>query len=112
MFGWIIGGVTAAVFAGIGIREATKPTGEKVKNGDSVFVRADALSLADTNAVQDIAGLQAFLTGFINTSVKIGTARLTPGTTKITGTILGFPRVVSFDRSAVTSIERNGKRII
>jgi hypothetical protein len=112
MFGYVVAAVTAAVFGGIAYKEVTKPTGEKVKDGDTVFVRADAIHLADTSAPNDVAGLQAFLASFLNTSVKVTTVRLTPKSHGLTGTILGFPRVVAFDRSAVTSIERNGARIV
>ncbi len=111
MFGYIVAGITAAVFGGIAVREVTKPTADKVKDGDTVFVRADALRLADTTAPTDVAGLQAFLAGFINTNVKVTTVRRTP-TGSFTGTILGFPRVVAFDKPAVASIERNGARIV
>ena len=44
MFQYIIGGVAALAFGAIAIREVTKPTGDKVKDGDNVFVLADALA--------------------------------------------------------------------
>ncbi len=111
MLGWVIAGVTGAVFGGIALKELSKTTGEKVKDGDTVFVRSDMLRLADSNAGPDVAGLKVFLAGFINNSVKVTTARRTPGTKAFTGTILGFSRVVAFDENAVSSIERNGSRI-
>ena len=110
MFQYILGGAAALAFGAIAAKEMSKTTGEKVKDGDTLFVRADGIKLAGADA--DIAGLKAFLAGFLNTSVKVTTARLTPNSTEITGTIIGFPKVVAFDRSAVTSIERDGKKIV
>lgn len=113
MFGYIVAGVTALAFGGIAIREATKTTGEKVKDGDSVFVRADGLHLVDSSPTDD-AGLKAFLAGFLQTSVKVTNVHLPVKggkSTDFTGTIIGFPRVVAFASAAVNSIERNGARI-
>lgn len=112
MFQYIVGGAAALAFGAIAAKEMSKTTGEKVKDGDTLFVRADKLHLADTNAPADVAGFQAFLAGFLNTSVKVTMARLTPKSTGITGTIIGFPKVVAFDRADVTSIERDGKKIV
>jgi len=117
MFGWIVGGIAALAFGGIAYKEVTKTTGEKVKDGDTVFVRADKLRLAETATLADTAGLQAFLAGFINTNVKVTNVHLTPQSnavdrTIITGTIVGFPRLLAFSKADVTSIERNGARIV
>jgi hypothetical protein len=113
MFQYVVMGVAAAVLSGIAYKEASKPTGEKVKYGDAVFVRADALKLADANTNQnDVAGLRAFLAGFINTAVKVTDVRVMPQATGLTGSIIGFPRTLFFERTAVQSIERNGKRIV
>jgi len=116
MFQYIIGGIAALAFGAIAVKELTKTTGEKVKDGDDVFVHADAIQVltpAGTvpNPVNG-ASLKAFLAGFLTTSIKVSAARLeAPPSTRITGTILGFPSIVVFDRSAVASIERNGARI-
>lgn len=110
MFQYIVAGITAAIFGGIAIHEATKPTGEKVKNGDAVFVRADALHPADLTSTADTLGLRAFLAGFLSTAIKVSAVK-TNGKADMTGTILGFSKSVGFPSTAVVSIERNGKRI-
>jgi hypothetical protein len=112
MFGYFVAGAAALLFGGIAYKEATKTTGEKVKAGDTTFVRADALRVSGTApnpAVQ--ASLQSLLAGFMSTSVKVSGVQPLPGTTSFSGTIVGFPQPVVFDRSAVVSIERNGARI-
>lgn len=110
MFGYIIAGVTAAVFGGIAYREATKPTGDKVKDGDTVYVHSDALRLADATAPGDTAALKGFLGGFVTSNVKV-TAVKRIGPDSFTGSILGFSRLLAFDKKAIASIERNGQRI-
>ncbi len=111
MFQYVIAGVAAAVFGGIALREATKPTGEKVKNGDSVFVRADSIRVASSKSAGDDLGLRAFLAGFVSTNVKIADVSGNNGNPILRGSIVGFPKALEFDRSAVVSIERNGQRI-
>jgi hypothetical protein len=115
MFGYFVAGAAALLFGGIAYKEATKPTGDKVKEGDTVFVRADGIHLGvpgspAANAPKQ-AGLTTLLAGFMSTSVKVTGVRKTQTHDSLLGTIVGFPDLVGFSRTAVTSIERNGARI-
>lgn len=113
MFGYVVAGAAAVAFGVIAVKEMNKTTGEKVKGGDTVFVNADSLRVAN-GAVIDTAGadrsLRTFLQGFLNTSVKVVNVRL-GSADGIRGAIIGFPFEVAFPPAGVVSIERNGKRI-
>ncbi len=116
MFGYILAGVTAAIFGGIALHEVNKPTGEKLKKGDSAFVEVRMLRMASgiTAPGLDDAALQAFLGGLITSSVKVVNCEpqaIGNGQPGAIGTIVGFPKPVAFPLTGVTSIERNGKRI-
>jgi hypothetical protein len=108
---WLLGLGVVGV-GGFAIHESRKPTGEKVKDGDTVFVHATALRTSSGQQF-DEDRLKAFLAGFVTTSVKVTNVILTPGVKgRAGGVILGAPVPVFFDLGAVTSIERNGKRIV
>jgi hypothetical protein len=110
-FAWLLGLGVVGV-GGFAIHESRKPTGEKVKDGDTVFVHATALKPVSGQQF-DTDRLAVFLAGFVTTNVKV-TNVVISGVVKggCTGTILGAPVPVFFTLDAVTSIERNGKRIV
>ncbi len=110
LFAWVLGLGVAGVGAHA-IRESMKPTGEKVRDGDSVFVRADALQ-ATSGQQFDVDALKRFVAGFTNTNVKVSSVVVTGNVKgRASGAIIGAPVPVFFELSAVTSIERDGKRI-
>jgi hypothetical protein len=110
MFEYAIASVAALLFGGIAYKEASKTTAEKARNGDNVFVRADALRVQGTPGDLSDGGLASFLKGFLQSNVKITNLEIAAGGGR--GTILGFSKVVVFPLSAIASIERDGKRIV
>ncbi len=106
MIGWVIGIGTLLVGGGIAAREMTKPTGDKVKTGDNVFVPVNQLKVLSNDPL-DTAALKVFVDGFIATNVKVSNVAL--GAAGVAaGSILGLSPSVTFPLSSVTKIERNG----
>lgn len=125
MFGYILGGITAAIFGGIALHEGLKPTGEKLKTGDTAFVNVQGIRVSPIGlnpTEQDIAtrGLQTFLAGTLGSDIRVNNCQpatvgvastSTPVEAGATGSILGFARTVEFPLRSVRALERNGKRI-
>jgi hypothetical protein len=103
-----VGLVVAVVGIGVTALLEGRSTGEKVKNGDSVFVNATSLRPLSGSPV-DIDALRVFLSGFLATNVKVTSVAIGPNKTAV-GNIIGLSPSVLFDLSAVTRIERDGKQ--
>ena len=114
MFGYIVAAVTAGAFAIISAIELSKATGDKVQEGDTVFIRGEKIRLVDTNDIAGLATLKTFLSGVVATAVRVTNVHIQKGSTGpiFTGTVIGFPDLVTFDKQDVTAIDRNGRRIV
>ncbi len=105
----IIAGAAILSFGAIALYGSLKSTASKVEDGDSVFVKADQISLEGPPSPASSAALTSFLAGFVTTLIKV--SRVTRSGTQGKGTIEGFPQAVVFPLEAVAMIDRNGTRI-
>jgi hypothetical protein len=86
---------------------AVKSTGSKVEQGDTVTIPIQAIGLINPGDAQAIADLGKFLSGFLQTTVRVQNV-IPSGDGNAIGSIVGLAPPVKFALSAVTSITRNG----
>jgi hypothetical protein len=109
MFGLVV--LAAVVLGGgyIAFTEINKTTGQKVKDGDGVFVPVEKLS---TGVAADDLALKAFLGGLVSVVAKVTNVTVDAVKGLGHGNLIGFPATVSFPLESVASIDRNGTRIV
>jgi len=112
MFPVIVATGAGLIFGGLALYSVLKPTAQKVKKGDSVFVHPSALVPVDPSVFGD---LSRFISGYMSTSVKVDNVMPTgpsdpTGPDNAIGSIAGLSPPVKFSLKSVTLIQRNGKQ--